>query len=445
MPHADQNRVTFSADVDVDAIMREIRAEIERKRAAGVYPPDLLTDLDLASVSAGHQIDDEGLARALADLRRSSGFSPDVTAASRKPVIAPLVSGFKRAIRAAIRWYMTGVLHQISTFAGYAARVANLLAARIEALDARVTASGEQTAARMDEIGQRLDTLDRRLAEIEKMDVSPRLARLDRALRDVREGAEGAGTSPAGPAQPSAEPHASVGSRSWAAERALDYFAFESHFRGSVEEIAQRQGFYVDLFRDSPGVVVDLGFGRGEFLRLLSEAGIHSYGVDRHPDMVSFAAGQGLDVRQGEALAHLASARPASIGGIFCAQMIEHLDPPDVVRFFEVAAEALAPGGTLVVETINPRSLFVFAHAFYVDLGHLRPLHPLTLEFLARSSGFSQVRVEYLSPPPPEFRPQPLPDGPEPVRPIVEQANENFRRIDEIVFGPQDYAIVARR
>jgi O-antigen chain-terminating methyltransferase len=203
---------------------------------------------------------------------------------------------------------------------------------------------------------------------------------------------------------------------------------------------------YVDLFRDCPGPVVDLGCGRGEFLDLLSEAGIPAYGIDRHPDMIARCSEKGLDARRGDALDHLDGVEKGSLGGIFSAQMIEHLEMSDVPRFFDLAAMALAPRGRLVVETLNPQSLYVFAAAFYVDLGHLRPLHPVTLKFLAEKSGFHDVRIEYFLPPPQELRPITVPRvGEGRIDRALDVVDDNFQRFDRVVFGAQDYAIVATR
>jgi len=433
--------IEIGADVDVEAIMEEIRETVRRRRESGDYPPDVLVELELAETAgsgAGHS---EAFASILSELRRTSGFSAEITTASQKPLVAPVVSKAKGAIRTSLRWYLTGILQQVNSFAGNVVRAVASLSSQIS----EVREAGETTAASLDalrdELRNQLARLEQRTDTLEQMRAHDRLSRLDRALKEMRERLE-AGVAPGPTSVPTERP----GARSWRAEAAMDYLDFENRFRGSLEDVANKQRAYVDLFRDAPGRVVDLGFGRGEFLGLLRDAGVEAYGVDRHPDMVAYAREAGLEVQQGDSLEHLASLDPASLGGIFCAQMVEHLDPPEVVRFFELAADAMAPGGTLVVETINPESLFVFAHAFYVDLGHLRPLHPLTLDFLARSAGFSKVRTEYLAPIPPEFRPQPIepPEDGEFVQ-LVERLNENFRRIDEIVFGPQDFAIVAVR
>ena len=219
---------------------------------------------------------------------------------------------------------------------------------------------------------------------------------------------------------------ASAGPRTVASQPAAgavpDYFAFEARMRGSVTEVRERQRPYVGLFADA-APVLDLGCGRGEFLVLLREAGVEASGVDADADMVEFAQGEGLDVVQADALAHLESLEDAALGGVFCAQLVEHLPPGALLRLLELAARKLRSGGLLVAETINPLSPLALRN-YFADLTHAQPLVPETLALLARSAGFARVEVQYANAPEP-------PDGVDP-------------RVADILFAPLDYAIVAR-
>ena len=432
--------MTDQADrIDVQELMVEIEAEVDRKRAAGLYPPDVVAEID-ESRAGGDGADAEAVrtsndavTAALIDLHRSSHVTGLITTASHKPVVAPLITAGRRAMRSALTWYMNGILEQVNRFAERTVRSVSMLSDRTSQMDARLAAVEAATG----ELGTWRTQMD-------DDQLSGRITRLDRAVADMRDRLEEAVKAAKG----GGSGGGSFGVDSRDVERSFDYLAFENKFRGDPQAIADRQRFYLDLYRGAEKPVVDLGCGRGEFLGLLAAEGIPSYGVDRHPDMATTTRDKGFELVQADSLEHLASVERGSLGGIFCAQMIEHLPTTDVPRFFELAADALAPGGVLAVETINPKSLLVFAHAFYVDLGHTRPLHPLTLEFLAEQAGFAEVTVEYLSPPPPEFRPQPLPaaggDG-EALTDLVAQVDENFRRIDDLLFGPQDFAVVARR
>ena len=94
-----------------------------------------------------------------------------------------------------------------------------------------------------------------------------------------------------------------------------------------------------------------------------------------------------------------------------------------------------------MLETINPASLFTYAHAFWIDPDHVRPVHPNYLEFLFREAEFARLAIEYRSPVSETEALVPL-AGDDPQTKLV---NENFQRIGALLFGAQDYAIIATR
>ena len=181
----------------------------------------------------------------------------------------------------------------------------------------------------VDDLGEALDRsvaagegATRLVAELEE-----RLTRLERRERGV-----------GAPATVAAQPSAAA---------IPDYFAFESRMRGSTAAIRARQQVYLDDFR-AAAPVLDVGCGRGEFLELLRDAGVEATGVDADADMAAYAQGEGLDVVQADALAHLAALPDGSLGGIFASQLVEHLPPAVLYRLLELAVAKLRPGGLLV-------------------------------------------------------------------------------------------------
>ena len=227
-------------------------------------------------------------------------------------------------------------------------------------------------------------------------------------------------------------------------EAELDYFAFEARMRGSTRDVSARQQPYLEDFRDA-APVLDIGCGRGEFLVLLREAGIEARGVDRDADMVAFCRAEGLDVQHADAVEYLAGLDDESLGGVFAAQLVEHLRPPSLVRLLELAAAKLRPGGVLVAETVNPLALGALKN-YFADLTHAQPLVPETLVLLARQAGFQRADVRFLNEPPPEERLRPVELPPEPAFDGARVAlTANVARLNDVIFGPQDYALVARR
>ena len=179
------------------------------------------------------------------------------------------------------------------------------------------------------------------------------------------------------------------------------YAAFENRFRGSREEIRERLAAYVELLRRAAAPVVDLGCGRGEFLELLRERGVEAPGASRAtPTRCASAARRGLDVVEGDLVEFLrAQAGGSPRAASSPAQVAEHLPPAGApVAMLAEAHRALRPGGLLLLETVNPRSVTGFLEVFNRDLTHERPLHPDTLRFLAAAAGFADVRVEMRSP-----------------------------------------------
>jgi O-antigen chain-terminating methyltransferase len=207
------------------------------------------------------------------------------------------------------------------------------------------------------------------------------------------------------------------------------YALFEERFRGSPSEIVRGQRFYLDLMRDLPGPVLDVGCGRGEFLQLLASEGIAASGVESNPVSVEAARRRGLSVEEADALVLLGGRPAGALGAIVALQVVEHWAPEGIFRFLQLSRRALAPGGVLVAETINVDSLSALK-AFYLDPTHVRPVVPDALRFLAEAAGFTGSRIEYRSPLPAADR--------------LAETDENARMLNTLLFAPQDYALIAR-
>ena len=297
----------------------------------------------------------------------------------------------KRFLRKLMRWYVEPLAADQRVFNDSVLKLVDALSERADA-----SAAAREQAERL-------------VRELEE-----RLARLER-----RAPAAG-GTSV--PVNVAAQP---------AAASVPDYFAFESRMRGSVDSIRDRQRLYVDALRDA-APVLDAGCGRGELLGLLREAGVEARGIDADSDMVAYARGDGLDVEQADLVEYLQAAADASLGAIFMGQVVEHLPAPTLVQTFQLAAAKLRPGGLLIAETINPLSPIALRN-YFADLTHAQPLVPETLELLARQSGFAETEIRYLNEPAERLT--------EPDDPVIAA---NVRRLNDLLFAPLDYALVAR-
>jgi SAM-dependent methyltransferase len=359
-----------------------------------------------AGISAPDEIDVADLFERLRDeLRRGAGGSDSAAAdfaATRAlaerfwPVTAEREAGggpkglVKRMLRKLMRWYVEPMAADQRVYNSSVLKLVDGLSER-----------ADEAAASRARAEQLLRELEERLTRVER---------------------RAPGGTAAAPATVAAQP---------AAAALPDYFAFESRMRGSVESIRDRQRRYVDDFREA-APVLDIGCGRGELLQLLREAAVEARGIDADADMVAYARGEGLDVEQADLVEYLERVDDGSLGGIFMGQVVEHLPPGVLARSLELAAAKLRPGGLLVAETINPLSPLALRH-YFADLTHAQPLVPETLQLLARQSGFTQTEIRYLNEPAERLT--------EPDDPVIAA---NVRRLNELLFAPLDYALVAR-
>ncbi len=220
----------------------------------------------------------------------------------------------------------------------------------------------------------------------------------------------------------------------------FDYAGFEQRFRGDPAVILQTlEARYLDVLAASPPVL-DVGCGRGELVALLRARGVDAYGIDLDPSLVAEGHAAGLDIRLGDVVSHLEGLEPGSLGAIVSTHVVEHLELDALLRFIELAASRLRPGGVFIAETPNPASLIVLGNSYILDPTHVRPLHPSLLAFLCETAGFRDVALQFYEPAEGYWlRPVDAPDAPE----WVAQVNAAFEQLNRVLFGPQEYAVVA--
>jgi len=226
------------------------------------------------------------------------------------------------------------------------------------------------------------------------------------------------------------------------------YVVFENRFRGSEEEIRERLGFYQKLFAECKGSILDIGCGRGELLKLFQEKNIESYGVDMDDAMVRLAREKGVKAELGDGIKHLASLKDNSLSGVVAIQVVEHLPLKVLQSLLAQAHRVVAPGGLVAFETINPRSITALSSNYFRDPTHVFPVHPDTLQHLAVAAGFSDSKIEELSL---------MPDAVKliPIEPqaymtpqwqnTISQMNHNVQQLNSLLYGAQDYCLIARK
>jgi SAM-dependent methyltransferase len=225
------------------------------------------------------------------------------------------------------------------------------------------------------------------------------------------------------------------------------YVGFEDQFRGTPEDIRARVSEYLPVFAGTADVL-DIGCGRGEFLALLRDQGVTARGIDLNPSMVEVCRSKGLDATTADAVGYLRALPEHSLGGLFAAQVVEHLEPRYLTQLLDAAFDALRPGAPIVLETINPACWFAFFESYIRDITHVRPLHPETLHYLLVASGFQQVEIRYRAPYPETDKLQPVGRAPSDAAALNDWAdtiNANVEKINRLLFTWLDYAAVGRR
>ena len=88
----------------------------------------------------------------------------------------------------------------------------------------------------------------------------------------------------------------------------------------------------------------------------------------------------------------------ASLGGVVCCQVIEHLPPQRLPEMIQLVHAKLRAGGLIALETPNPECLAIFATHFYIDPTHRHPIPPALTSFYLEEAGFGRIEIERLSP-----------------------------------------------
>ena len=148
---------------------------------------------------------------------------------------------------------------------------------------------------------------------------------------------------------------------------------------------------YLQFFDRGP--VLELGCGRGEFLTLLTKAGLQATGVDVDPGMVEQCRAAGHEVVLADALTHLKSLPAGTLGGVFAAHVLEHFPADTAAELINEVARALVPGGTFVAAVPNAGSLSVLGYDFWRDPTHVRFYDPQLIAFLVTRAGLSVSEV----------------------------------------------------
>lgn len=305
---------------------------------------------------------------------------------------------------------------------------------QIRDLLAQVATDKEQVLAHLEKVGTERETsLNRSLSDQRdaiaktESDLRADIARLHLHVQQVRSELTIQTTSINAPLR--GEPQISAETPSNTHRFDALYAALEDRFRGTRETIKEGFKIYLPYVKEQ-APVVDLGCGRGEWLELLSEAGIKAGGVDTNRIQIEQCRARGLDVSEADFLAHLQNLNDASVGAITGFHIVEHVSLDTLITLLNEALRVLRPGGVAIFETPNPENVLVGSNYFYMDPTHRHPLPSELMHFLLESRGFQSLELLNL---------HPWESG------RIVEANEVTERFNALFYGPMDYAIVGRK
>jgi len=441
-------------EINVEEIMKKIRENIRERKGSGVFPDNNIGGTQQGSL-AGDSLNGSNARRDLEylnsnwDIHNNSYFI-----SSHRPVVGKFLIKGRDLVHGEVRRYVDPVVWKQTEFNGSATRLLNDAAGKfnyfnnkIEQLKSEIDSKIEQLRP---ELGNKIEQL---MPEFENQ--------INQLKHEINNSIKAEVSSIISSVNSDLE------NKAWLASilngkievnknkkietsdsNALDinYFRFEEQFRGSREDIKQRQSNFTHYFTACSNVL-DIGCGRGEFLELAKELGIGAKGIDIDDTMVDYCLSRGLNVEKNEAISYLEKLENKSLDGIFIDQVVEHLEPNYLINLLQLCFQKLKYGYYIFVETVNPLSLVSFAN-FYIDMTHKKPVHPETLKFLLASVGFRDLDTMYFSPVAEEERLQKaLVDNnmEEWAKSYLDVYNHNIEKLNNILYGAQDYAVIGKK
>jgi len=399
-------------EIDVEDIMRQIRENIKKRRESGAYDDKMeeIINKPLSALSDSHtentDLDtDDNLSYDLEYINSNCDTHAEYYISSHRPIIGKFLVCGRQIVHGEVRRYVDLVVGKQTEFNVHIVHLMNKLSGRFEKLETKVDSEIEYVSQNVQELDNKvsseIESVSQNVHELK----SKTTTIVDEKVTNVFETI-----------------NADLENKEWLAnllddkiqdhlefmpptdaDEVMNYFLFEEKHRGSTEEIKQRQSIFLEHFINCQ-MVLDIGCGRGEFLSLLKENGIGAKGIDLNDDMVLYCQKNSLDASQDNALTYLQSLKDKSLDGVFSGQVVEHLQPDELISLVKLCYDKMKFGTYFVAETVNPTCLSVFAGSFYMDLSHVKPVHPATFKFLMESVGFRDVEFKFFSPHPDEAK-----------------------------------------
>jgi len=157
------------------------------------------------------------------------------------------------------------------------------------------------------------------------------------------------------------------------------------------------------------------------------------------------AAAPPPEVRRGQQkIAALERERDASLTSFVSRDVVEHLDPTELLRYLALLFQKLQPGAQVVIHAINGASWAGYFGEFIRDTTRENILRPDTLQRCVEQAGFTGVTIKFAAESPerlPRASEQPAPE----LQQIADAINAHADQLNGRLFGALTYTLTALR
>lgn len=387
--------------LEIEVLLSEIRQKVEQRRKDGDYPDQLEEKLD----SHFHQlIHQESLLYNFESISNSLQKIKELDMVKYQPIIDSTLPGgsFLHGVASRLlqRHFQT-VVSQINSYLG---TVSDLLNELSVALQAKINTEYNDLRADLNFVLQRITAYER-APEVSAGGIAELSRRIERL-------------------------EATEAERKFSPWYSQDRFD-QAFPRPTQDPVLNPIEVVEKLANSYP--VLEIGCGKGEFLELLKESNIEAKGIDISDELLQQAREKGLDVSQNDAIVELKSTTEGSLGAIVGIQVIQYLSKQQILDLVSLAYDKLYPGGQVVIETINPQSLYACLDSCLDPaINHLVPA--AYLSFLFTEMNFATVELLW---------------GNFSLESKVEESDnevlDGISKVREIVSAPYSYALVATK
>ncbi len=137
--------------------------------------------------------------------------------------------------------------------------------------------------------------------------------------------------------------------------------------------------------------ILDVGCGFGRYLIPLTKMGHNVYGIDKNSESIKDLKSKGF--QNVYSIEEASSISTEKFDYVIMSHIIEHIEPKDIISFFDLYLRNLKIGGKLIIATP------MFHRRFYDDFDHIKPYTYNSLRKL-----FSENFIQYQEKPKNRFK-----------------------------------------